>query len=331
MPTDNEEFQRLDMNECVSTQLRARGVRADAGETAVFVRELDYLQAGAVEAKFPEFVGAALVPIVGNAIPAGAKSHTYRELTGYGEAELLENMTPEDFPTVDVTGAEQTGKFRSFGAKYHVSLEHLRAKPSLSVDIEDQKGKLARKVMESKLDRLIFTGAPGIFTGIASDAFSQDDTSADDWETGNADNDIAAVRATFERVIGNQFLATSGLFPDLDFIVSSKMWLKMNKFLPASMVGGVGTTLASFLLREVRGVRSITHAARLNGAGASGKDRLLAFPRDPEVLDALVPIRFSQTAPQLNGMVFTTYCEGKYGGIRVRHPKAIRRVDVTVT
>jgi len=184
--------------------------------------------------------------------------------------------------------------------------------------------------MEGKLDRLIFFGATGVFNGIASDASSTNDTNSDDWETGTESGDITAVRKTFDNVIEGAVEDTNGLFTEFDFVLSLKQWLKLRIWVPAT-TAGQGSTLGEFLLSKVPGVRSITLANRLGGVGADGKDRLLAFPRDPRVLDALVPIRFSQTAPQLNGMVFTTYCEGKYGGIRIRHPKAVRRADVTMS
>lgn len=321
--------ERLDMNFCVSSQLAARGLKCDAGETANFARELEYLQAEAIEAKFPEYKALTLVPVYGNAIPLGARSHTYREVTGFGEAELLETMAPEDFPTADVQGKEVTGTFRSVGAKYHVTIEDLRAAALMSISVEAQKAKLARKAIESKLDRLVWSGG-GTFNGLLADASSTDDTSSDDWQTGVDATEITAIQATMTRIRNNCFLDTAGIFSELDFVMSTKQFLKMGLWVPATTAGG-GTTVGQFLLQNVPGIRSISHCARLDGAGAGGKDRLLAYPRNPEVLEAMVPTRFEQFAPQLSGMQFTTFCAAKYGGIRIHQPKAIRRADVTMT
>ena len=126
------------------------------------------------------------------------------------------------------------------------------------------------------------------------------------------------------------FAATGGVFEDYDFVLSTKCWLKMGLFLPSTTVGG-GMTVKDFLLNYVPGIRSLSFSSRLDGAGAGGKDRILAFPRDPEVLDFLLPTRYEQWAPQLSGMAFTTYAAAKVGGLRIKHSKAIRRCDVTVT
>lgn len=322
-------IQRLDMNFCVDMQLKARGLKVDAGETAAYARELEYLQAEAIREEFPEYTGLTLVPLIGNAIPPGAKLHTYREIKGFGEAELLEAMAPEDFPTAEVQGTEVTGKFRSVGSKYVVTIEDLRASALMQTQIDAEKASNARQAVEGKLDRLILSGG-GPFKGLLDDTSSIDDTSSDDWTTGTEAGDVTAILATFRRVVNNAFVDTKGLYKAFDFVVSTTCWTKLGLFVPSTTAGG-GMTVMDFLLKYVPGVRSISHNARLDAAGASGKDRMLAFPRDPKVLDALVPIRFEQFAPQLEGMQFTTYCHAKFGGIRIKKPKAVRRVDITIT
>ena len=329
---------RLDMQDCIASQIKARGLgsRYDANETATFARELEWIQAGAIEKKFPSLVGALLVPMAGGTIFPGARSHTYREIESWGEAELLEEYTIEDFGTAEVRGNEVTGKFRNFGSKYIYSLEDLRARPSLSIDIIGNKAMTARKVMEEKLDKLILgtaTGLNGPFKGLLHNDNSQDDTAAagtPDWETGVEATDVATIVKTFRAMVAAAKIATKGVYSEFDFVVSLAMDIKLNLFMPSTTVGG-GTTVGSFLLQHVAGVRSITMCPRLDGAGAGGKDRMLAFPRDPEVLDCLVPTRFEQLAPQLNGAAFVTPCLGKFGGLRIFQPLAIRRCDVTVT
>lgn len=322
---------RLDMIDCVASQLRARGLgsRFDAGETAAFARQLEAISAELVEVEYPEFKGLTLVPVAGGAIPLGARSHTYREITGFGEAELLDGMSAEDFPTADVKGAEVTGKIRSIGAKWHVSIEDMRAAALMSINVDSERQKQARMAVESKLDKLVLSGG-GPFNGLLTDASSQDDTTGAGTGADWSGNVVANIVAGMQYARDAAFADTKGIFADYDFVLSTKCFLKMGLWVPATTAGG-GKTVGEFLLSSVPGIRSISHCARLDGAGASGADRLLAFPRDPRVVDALIPIRFEQFAPQLNGMNFTTYCHAKFGGLRIKHPKAIRRIDVDVT
>lgn len=330
-------IQRLDMVDCVGSQIRAKGLgsRYDANETAVFARQLEWIQAEVVETKYVGLTALTLVPVMGGAIPLGARTHAWREVDGFGEAEMLDLMTPEEFGTAEIRGKENTGKFRGIGAKYIYSIEDLRAQPSLSFDIGAERAKLARRVIEEKLDRLVMgnqagTGDSAIFPGLLTDSSSTDSTNSDDWETGTEAGDVAAILATFRKMVKDGFVDTKGLYADFDFVVSTKQWSKLSLFVPSTTVGG-GTTVQDFLLNHVPGVRSITYSNRCDAAGAGGKDRMLGFPRDPEILDCLVPVRFEQFAPQLDGMSFTTFCAAKYGGLRVKQVKAIRRADVTMT
>ncbi len=331
-------MKRIDMNDCIGSQIKARGLSSvfDANETAVFARELEAIQAGVIEKKFPALVGANIVPIAGGTIFPGARSHTYREVDAWGEADLLEEFSLDDFPSTGVKGSEVTGKFRSWGGKYSYSFEDLRAKPSLSWDPTAKKSEMCRRAMEEKLDKLIMgsaTGLNGPFKGILHNDNSQDDTTAcgtPDFESGTEATDVLVIIKTFRTMVAAARLATKGVYNDFDFVVSLAISIKLNLFIPATTVGG-GTTVADFLLNHVQGVRSITSSPVLDAAGGSSKDRMLAFPRDPEVLDCLVPTRFEQFAPQLSGMNFVTPCHGKFGGLRIFQPLAIRRCDVTMT
>lgn len=322
---------KFDMLQCVSGQLANAGLRFDAGETASFARELEYIQIEAIEAKYPEFKYASLVPIKTDA-PVGAQSHTYREVEGFGDAEFLENMAPEDFPTAEVKGDEQTGKFRSLGTKYSYSIEDLRRQSMMqSIKPTERKAATAKRVVESRFDRAVFNGG-GPFAGLAQDASSQDDSAL----TGvNAnwlalDFTLAAsadkVVNTFRAIADNAFNVSNGAFEEFDFVLSPKQWTYLGQ---RSAVTGSDKTIADYVIASVPRVRSMSFSGRLTGVGASGKDRMLAYPRDPQVLEAYIPIAFEQFPPQLRGMMFEIFCHAKYGGLRIYHPNMIRRADIT--
>lgn len=324
---------KFDMKACVTRQLLNAGIVQDANESAAFARELEVIQVEAIEAKYPEFKYASLVPLKTDA-PQGAQLHTYREVEGFGDAEFLENMAPEDFPTAEVKGQEQTGKFKSMGTKYMYSIEDLRRSAMMSIKPEEHKAKIARKVVESRFDRAIFNGVTGLFTGLAQDASSQDDTTgAAAAGTGNfatlayaTAGEAQKIVLAFQYMRDTAFAASNGLFEEFDLVVSPKCLTWLGRRLDVYS----DRTIADFILAAVPGIRSISYTGRLSGVGAGGKDRCLMYPRDPSVLQAYIPIAFEQFPPQLRGMVFETYCHAKYGGMRIYHPNMIRRFDVTV-
>lgn len=315
---------KFDMNRCVASQLGAAGLTYDAGETAAFSRELETIQAEAIEVKYPEYKYASLVPIKGDAMP-GSTAHTWREVEGFGDAEWLESGAPEDFGTTEVQGKENTGKFRNLGTKYHYNLDEIERAALMSIKPQEHKAKMARRVVESRFDRAVFDGVPGVFTGLAEDAASQDDTAliTGNWNTATPDNLKDSIQAMADKA----FVTSNGVFESFDFVFSPKQWTKLGKRLDTYS----DKTVADFILSSVPRVRSLSWSGRLAGKGTGGKDRILMFPRDPQVLEAYIPVAFRQLPPQFSGMVFTTYVIAKYGGLRVYHPNMIRRADTTIT
>lgn len=324
---------KFDMNETVTAQLRAAGHKFDGGETASFARELEYIQAALVEEKFPQFTYSSIVPIKTDA-PMGARSHTWREVKDIGQAAMLENLAPEDFPTTEVIGNENTGTFRSIGAKYLYSLEELRANSLMSVKTELRKARTARMAIESFLDKAVWLGA-GPFAGLLAAGSSQDDSASANAKLASSTTWTGTFSAdkilnVFRTMADNAYIASKGAFDSFDFVVSIRQKVFLGNWIPAT-TAGAGTTLEQFILANVPRVRSISVSDRLNGQGGGANiDRMICFPRSAEVLEAYVPIAFEQFAPQLRGMVFETYCHAKYGGIRFYHPNMVRRADITV-
>lgn len=330
---------RMSPAEHVDFQLKINGLKFDAGETASFARELEYIQAALVEEKFPEFTYSSIVPIKTDA-PMGARSHTWREVRDIGQANMLDNMAPEDFGAAEVIGAENTGTFRSLGSKYLYSLEELRANQMMSIKTEVRKASAARRSIESALDRLVWLGnsaagfPSGPFLGLFQDGLSQNDQTAatagaaanTTWTSG----DVATKASFVFRTLSDAaYVASRGAFDQFDFVVSLRVMTFLGNWVPAT-TAGTGLSIMNFILQSCPRVRSITACDRARGISGANADRILCFPRSPEVLEAYVPIAFEQFAPQLRGMVFETYCHAKYGGIRVYHPNMIRRCDVTV-
>lgn len=322
----------------VDAQLKARGMRVDANETAAYSRELEYVHAEIIEAKYPELKFRNVVPIKSGA-PLGATSHRWFEVDGFGSAKFLDNFATEDFPTQEMNGAENTGKIRSFGAKYMVTVEELRAAALMKNHPETEKPKLARRSMETLLDQAVFgryNTKSGGFKGICHDdnstAYTPHATAGSNgnWFTVMAAGTPEKVVHDVQSACEAAFIETKGAFQQFDLFLPPELGVFMAR--PMSiLVNSVRTNLlqnvGQYMLSSIPQLRSITtDVFRLANAGNS-KHRAMLFPRDPEVFDAFIPLDFEQFAPELSGMAFVTHCHGKYGGIRMKHVKAVRRID----
>lgn len=333
--------QFLPMIEIVSRQLQAAGLRCDAGETAAFARQLETIQAKVYEVKFPDTKWRSLLPVVSN-IPLGARSATYRMFEGYGEAKLLDNYATEDFPTAEIQGKEFSEVIRSIGDKYVYSVEDLRASQLMQVSLDVEKAKVARKVIERKFDQLCATGG-GPFKGILNHGAANSFTLADSVAgAGNLKKwlnaDLTAYKTPEEIVkdirlmVEGARVATNSMFDQFDLVVGTKGDVALSRPYTYSAGGQTVTldySIGQYALKTIPGLRSISFWNRCDTAGAGGLERILMYPRDPEVIEARVPLDFEQFAPQLSGMSFVTHCHAKFGGVIVRQAKALWYADGT--
>lgn len=319
------------------------GNRFDANETAAFSRELEYVHAEVIEAKYPDLKWRNVIPVKTGA-PLGATSHRWFEIDGFGEAKFLDNLATGDFPTAEVRGAENTGKIRSMGAKWMMTVEELRAAALMRVKPDVEKARLARRAVETLFDKAVFgkyNTTNGGFKGIChndhSTAYTPDATAG---SNGNWFTVLAA--GTPEKVVHDiqgaceaAFVETKGAFSQFDLFLPPELGVLMAR--PMSLlINSTRTnllqTIGQYMLSAIPQLRSIsTDVSRLAEAGASGKHRALLYPRDPEVLDAFVPLEFEQFAPEFSGMSFVTHCHAKYAGIRMKHVKAVRRIDLATS
>jgi len=317
------------------------GDRFDAGETAAFSRELEYVHAEVIRAEYPELKFRNVCPIKSGGIPLGATSHRWFEIDGFGEAKFLDNLATEDFPTQEVKGDEQLGKIRSFGAKYMVTVEELRAAALMKVKPDTEKGLLTRQSMETLLDKTVFgsrTQTYGGFKGLIHDTMSTAWTGTPgNWfdSVNPAHVNFAPMRiiSDIRGMVDEAFLATKGLFQKFDLFLPPEIGVLLDTPM-AVIVNGTAQYLAndsvaSYALRTIARLRSLSvDNFRLSAAGATGKHRGLCYPNDPKVFDVFIPLDFEQFAPEFSAMTFVTHCHGKYAGIRQKHPVAMRRVDL---
>lgn len=332
----------LPMIEVVSRQLANAGYRCDAGETAAFARQLEVIQTKIYEVKFPDTKWRSLLPINSN-IPLGARAVTYRMFEGYGDAKFLDNFATEDFPTAEMKGSEFSEVVRSIGDKYMYSVQDLRASALMSVSLDVEKAKIARKVIERKFDQVCATGG-GPFKGLLNHQNANSFTPATKTAGGThwlGAGPVYAFNATPQEIVAdiramceNAKLQTNSLYEAFDLVVGTKGDVALSR--PYTYRDGVTNqvvitdqSIGQYALKTIPYLRSISTWNRCDTAGAGSTERIALYPRDPEVIEARVPLDFEQFAPQLSGMSFVTHCHAQFGGVIVRQSKALWYADGT--
>ena len=306
---------------------------ADAGETAVFARELEAIYAQTYDVQYPDLKARMLLPIDSRPNTAD-ESYTYRQFDKFGEARMVNNYA-SDFPSADVLGKEFTQKIKSIGNSYQYSIQELRVAAKVGRPLDAMKASAAAYVMQQKLETIAATGDTA--TGLVG--FS------------NAPNILSvtkgaqALGTTWFTAAGLQQATNAEILADINkmcqtiFSTTQGLWMPDTLVLDTANYGFLAVTprsstytddtILQYILKQSPWLTSIQFWPKLNTAGAGGKARIMAYKKDPMVVQLVIPQEFEQFAPQARNMAFIVPCHMRCGGVSVHYPKGVCLMDGT--
>ena len=86
-------------------------------------------------------------------------------------------------------------------------------------------------------------------------------------------------------------------------------------------------TILEYFLRTSQYVKSVDVWNKLAGAGSGGVDRMVAYRRDPDALELIIPQEFEQFAPQQEGLEWQVPCHARCAGVVSYYPLSIAYGD----
>lgn len=293
----------------------------DASETAFTQRSLEQIRANTYDVKFPVLKGRQLIP-VDTSISPGAETVTYRQYTPVGMAIIISNYS-QRLPRSDVFVKEFTSRIRGIGTAYGFSIQEIRAAQFAGVPLEQRKANAARQAYETTFDQILRTGdstygllgfvnQPNVSVYTVPNGAATTAT----WATKTADEILADLNGIEQKIVDNTKEVEA---PDTILVPPNQYALINTK--PRSTTSD--TTIAQFFLKNSPNVKQIVSWSALKGAGTGGTDRMIAYRRSPDVLQAIEPQPFEQLAPQTEGLEIITNCHGRCGGVVVYYPLAI--------
>jgi len=303
----------------VAAIARQGDFRMDANETAMFARQLEDIDAELYLRLYPELRGTIIVPTRTN-INEGAEEYTYRSLDRAGRSTVIANYG-DDLPRVDVQGKEETAKLFGHGASYGYSIQDLRRSRMAGLPLESERAMAARDAIALTNDTICALGESSIgVTGFYNSA----DVSM-----------VSPATGTWSSATGDQIVADLMKVERAILVDSNAVELPDTVVLPPSLfaiantvrLANTETTALDFFLRKSLGVKNVEHWYHGETAGASAVARIAMGKRDPRKLQFLLPLPFSQMAPQQKGLGFEVNCDSRVGGVIFRYPKSWRYMD----
>lgn len=317
--TDSLYVQRLE------SRLRTDGVlRADAGETYFFARELEQILAEQFDIKKAQLKARQMLQ--SRPVDRGVMSLTYRQFESFGKAKAIADHS-DDLPLVNAKGLEFTQRMQSFGAAFEFSVEEIEAAARAGRPLERDRSDAARKVLDQKLDLIASLGDSSYdLKGLLSLTTTLTETATTKaaggtaWATATPDEILADLNAMVNKIVVSTLEVerpTRILLPTAQYQMVSQR--------ARSAVSD--TTILQFFKANNPGIEVMSWE-RLSLAGAGLTDtRAVAY--DPAVMNVslLMAIDFEMQAPQLKNYAYKVNCRMRTGGVIAPYPQSLCYMD----
>ena len=295
--------------------------RYDANETATFARQLEDIDAQLYRVQYPLLKGMQLFPVKMDIDP-GAEQYTYRIMNYAGQAQIISNYA-DDLPRADTQGREVKTNLFGFGASYGYSLQDLRRSKFTGLGLEVERAMAAREIIARKHDTLIASGDSSVS---AYGALNNPDVALVTATTGN----WVSTPATADQVTADLFKLERAIISESKGVeMPDTLVLPPSLFAYADTVRIANTEISAleYFLKKSLGIKNVDSWYPLETAGAGSTTRILAYTRNPVKVQSLMPLEFSQTAPEARNLAFVVNCEARSGGVIFRYPGSARYMD----
>lgn len=325
----------LPLSETFPALCRNMGLRLDANDTAIFLRQLTYIVQQTYDIEYPELKARRLIPVDNRPGP-GAEYYIWRQFDKRGSAAVVDSYS-DDFPNAEVVGKEFASRIRSLGVSYQYSIQDLRRASMAGLPLETRKAETARRVMENLLETIAWTGDPNAqasdatpMRGLANIAEASKGYATCNWIDGSA---------TVDQILKDLNLAQKKIVDD-----TKGVHLPDTLVLPVATYTALATRARSstftedsvlqYILKQSPWLKSIEFTSFLDTAGKAQDTvtvapRAILYERSPEVCQLVIPQDFEQLPPQQLNMSFKIPCHMRTGGVVVHYPLAIHYIDGT--
>lgn len=306
------------------------GDRMDDKFTAALDTQLDFIKTQTYDIQYPELKARRLVP-VDNSPDPGAENVVYYQWDEYGMADIISNYA-DDIGMVDALVEKFSSPVHSIGKGYQYSVQDLRRAMMANNQLDARRARAARRSIERKIEDLAaFGDAKGKLKGMLNHPNVPVYTAATDgtdtaWTSGRATPKASdLIIADMNMLVDNVRVTTKEIHTPDSLLLSTREF----GFIAQTPVSQLNqnTILKSYLANQpfIKGVESWY---KLDTADAAGTGpRMMAYQRDPEVLQLVIPQEFEQFPPQARNLAFVVPCHARVGGVIFYYPLGAAYMD----
>jgi len=309
--------------------------RFDAGEVAFVAKDLEYVMATTYDIEYPELKALQILP-VNTEVDPGAEEYSYVQWDIVGKAQFISDYAT-DFPMVEAFLKRFVFAIAGIGIGYQYTVQDMRKaamrRLSKGKSLDVARAATAALVHAQFVDQVAAYGdtARGL-TGLITNtdiplvtglSGSWDlKTTGSDAENAAIALDLTAIALTPEINTVQRHVADTLLLP-----------LSQKKRLYAPTSTYIKQPLILNWLLNQENIKQVIWWNKLDSAYSSGalsanQAWVMALKQDPSVVYYVIPLQFTQHAPQQVGLAFKVPCESRTGGVCMPYPLAACRVNV---
>lgn len=316
----HEHYDEADLPAVKKIVVALAGMREDEGLFSA--RQLDYVKTRTYDKKLPPMVGLTLVPI-STEVPEWAETFTYFMYDEVGMAKIVANYA-DDLPRADVKGEEKVAQIKNIGDSYGYSVMELRAAAANRSDLPTRKSMAARKAIEIKLNQMALIGDRkfGLYGLVNHPNVPLVVGLHGDWlNPATTPDQILVDLDMIYDAVTNQ---SKDVHTPTRIVMPTE---QRSRIFSRRVPDSNGKTAGQFFLDKHPGLQ-IIGAAEFKGAGANGKDLILAYEYSEENLAMELPMPFNQLAAQARGLELVVPCLARAGGVVVYYPLSMAKGDI---
>ena len=315
--------------------LNSDGARFDAGEVAFVAKDLEYVMATNYDVEYPELKGTQIVP-QNTEVDPGAEEYSYGQWDITGRAIFIADYA-NDFPMVEALIKRFVFPIAAIGVGYQYTVQDMRKaamrRLSKGKSLDQARAAAAALVHAQFVDDVICYGDAkrGLVGFINNTNIPTVSITNGSWDTlttlSDAENlkivsDLNTISLAPEQQTVGRHVANTLLLP---------LSMKTRLYAPASTY--VKQPLILNWLMNQENIQKVIwwnklDSAYSNGALSATQAWVMAFEQNPACIFYVVPLQFTQHAPQQVGMAFKVPCESRTGGVCTPYPLSAGKANV---
>jgi hypothetical protein len=304
--------------------LERSGLRTDTDGSVYFARELEYQQSIARDVLYPGAIYNRIMGIDSSA-GGGAERTTFSSYDFQGTAQIAHGNS-NNVPYVNVTGKQYSYPIYTILLGYQFTFQMVRAAMFANKPLDSMLVTTTRTQVEQAIDQWAILGnaqygLPGLLSIPGATALGASTVGVNTtWADKIAAGDVAAVQADLLAGVSTIINNSKGTQAPDTLVLPIEQYILI---FGTPRSDNSDTTIGSYFLQNNPSIRKVYWSQWLTGAASGGKDVYCVFDGSRDRINTLIPMPYTQHAPQVLNLGYSVATETRFGGVACYYPNSV--------